>query len=261
MTQPLGGGCPIKLEPIVGWETERLKLAEHMKKIAAPRGHVKILEAGCGRKWGIDLDGVDYSLTGLDIDEAALRLRKEKYDDLDDMILGDLRTADLPEAEFDIIFNSNVLEHIDGARRVLDNFRRWLKPGGYLILLLPNGDSAKGWVTKVTPHPFHVFYMRYLRGMKRAGEPGFGPFPTFFDKEVSLKGIREYCRTHGLTIHAEYSAQRPARATLEYVLSLIATWSLQVLSLGALSAQHADLIFVIEKPVAPAAAPAAADSR
>ncbi len=81
--------------------------------------------------------------------------------DLDVTILGDLRTAELEAGKYDIIFNSNVLEHIQGARHVLDNFISWVKPGGFIILVMPNGDSAKGFLTKWTPHWFHVFFMRY----------------------------------------------------------------------------------------------------
>ena len=37
---------------------------------------LQILEAGCGRKWPIDLSGVRYRLTGVDLDAKALEAVK-----------------------------------------------------------------------------------------------------------------------------------------------------------------------------------------
>jgi SAM-dependent methyltransferase len=236
---------PKKLD---SWKAERLTLAQHIKAVAETRGPLEILEAGCGTRWGIKLDGVHYNLTGLDIDEDALRIRHEVLKDLNDTILGDLRTVELEESKYDIVFNSNVLEHIRGTRQVMDNFVKWLKPGGFIILVMPNGNSAKGFLTKFTPLWFHVLYMRYFRGMKTAGQPGYGPFPTVFDPEVSLDGIRKYCENGPLAIRAEYSAGHGRTgAKIPMALSNILVWGLHLVSFGKLTARHPDLIFIIEK--------------
>lgn len=78
-----------------------------------------ILEAGCGSRWGIDLAGVEYTLTGVDICERDLEIRRNEIKDLDLAIVGDLRTVSLEENAYDIIYNSFVLEHVDGAEQVL----------------------------------------------------------------------------------------------------------------------------------------------
>ena len=44
-----------------------------------------------------------------------LHLRRTKYNDLNEMIAGDLRSLDLEKNRYDVIYNSYVLEHIDGA--------------------------------------------------------------------------------------------------------------------------------------------------
>ena len=46
-------------------------------------------------------------------------IRKYETCDLDEIIVGDLCNADLPEQEYDVIYNSFVLEHIEGAEGVL----------------------------------------------------------------------------------------------------------------------------------------------
>ena len=54
------------------------------------------LEAGCGQRWGVDLSDCHIHLTGVDVDAAALKIRIAKHDDLDEAIVGDLFTIDLP---------------------------------------------------------------------------------------------------------------------------------------------------------------------
>ena len=76
---------------------------------------LQILEAGCGQEWQLDLVGVDFLLTGVDLDGDALQIRKRNFDDLDQIIEGDLRTVDLPDSSFDVIYNAYVLEHVAGA--------------------------------------------------------------------------------------------------------------------------------------------------
>jgi hypothetical protein len=62
--------------------------------------------------------------------KEALRIRRDETKDLDEAIVGDLRTADFGQRTFDVIFNSYVLEHVPGAQQVLENFNRWVKRPG-----------------------------------------------------------------------------------------------------------------------------------
>jgi len=230
------------------WKEEMDTIANHIKRKACSNHALGVLEAGCGTEWELDLRGVRYTLTGIDIDKNALDIRKNQKD-LDIAILGDLRTATLKESEYDVIYNSNVLEHIDGAEGVLENFVKWLKPGGVLILRMPNRDSVWGFLTRTTPFWFHVFYKKYIQGNKNAGKPGHDPFPTFFDKVVSRRGIYEFCEKHGLVIIAEYSVRyRPKnRRPLWFIQSWLA-WIVHLASLKRLSVKFANLIYVIEQP-------------
>ena len=45
---------------------------------AQAHGRLDVLEAGCGRRWPYDLDEFDMHLTGIDVDEEALRIRATK---------------------------------------------------------------------------------------------------------------------------------------------------------------------------------------
>lgn len=62
--------------------------------------------------------------------------------DMDVPIVGDLCTVQLPEGSFDVVYSAFVLEHVQQADTALENFVRWLRPGGLLILRLPERNSA-----------------------------------------------------------------------------------------------------------------------
>lgn len=231
------------------WRKEMDTMAEHVKE-KATEGRINILEAGCGITWSLDLDDVKYTLTGVDLDKDALDIRRNQKKDLDVAVLGDLRNVYFAESSFDVVYNSFVLEHIDGAEAVLENFVRWLKPGGILVIRIPNRDSVRGFMTRMTPFFFHVLYEKYVAGHKNAGKPGHPPFPTFFDKCVSNAGINGFCKKHGLIVKAKYGGGigQPYRNKLISSLENLIYWTLHLLSLGGLSVRPTTLIFVLEKP-------------
>lgn len=222
-----------------------------IRGLAADGRPLEILEAGCGRCWPIDITGVEFRLTGIDEDEAALEIRKNEVKDLDEPILGDLRTAQLPADRYDVVFNSFVLEHVDGAEEVLGNFVRWARPGGLILLRFPDRDSVFGFITRITPFWFHVAYKRWIVGQKTAGQPGFGPFPTFYDRVVSRKGLHDFAQRNGLTILEEWAFPLETegfgrKGVLVRALVRTVGW----LSLGRLAPGHNWLTYVLEKRAA-----------
>jgi ubiquinone/menaquinone biosynthesis C-methylase UbiE len=48
-----------------------------------------------------------------------------------------MRAIDLPDASFDVVFASHVLEHIDDDLAAINEVKRILKPGGIAILPVP----------------------------------------------------------------------------------------------------------------------------
>jgi 2-polyprenyl-3-methyl-5-hydroxy-6-metoxy-1,4-benzoquinol methylase len=230
------------------WHQEMQMLADRIKDKANGAAPLRILEAGCGTKWDLNLGATQYTLTGVDMDVAALEIRKNVVKDLDEIIVGDLRTVRLAANTYDVIYCSYVLEHITGAESVLANFVKWLKPDGMMIIQIPDPHSVKGFVTRMTPHWFHIFFYRHVRGFKRAGEPGHAPYPTHYDAVVSRRGIREFCRNNKLAIQAEFGC---GWRTHGHGLTRIAIDAIQrlmsVLSFGTLSARHDDITYVLQR--------------
>ncbi|KRR10785.1 hypothetical protein CP49_21940 [Bradyrhizobium valentinum] len=226
-------------------------MSREIRSMKDPSKRLEILEAGCGPRWYLDIGDGGHVLTGIDLDPEALRVRRDETKDLHEAVVGDLRTADFGHRTFDVIFSSFVLEHVPGAQQVLENFNRWVKPGGLIIIMIPDPYSAHGFTARMTPHWIHLLYYRLIRGQKNAGKPGYGPYPVTYDKAVSREGIRAFCAENGLVLAAEYGMladtlkNRPVEAYMK---------TLQVLSLGRLSSDHSDIIFIIRKPALPARA-------
>lgn len=211
---------------------------EHIERHAAHRDKIEILEAGCGRQWPFS-SSKKYVITGVDLDAKALEYRKGR--DLHHAIHGDLRDADLPAGHFDVIYSSFVLEHIAGARNVLDNFIRWTRPGGLIIVTFPNRDSVYGFFTRMTPFWVHVLYKKYVRGKKNAGKPGFAPYATVYDDVTSRREFRHFVAERGLAV-VEEQAFGGQPLIVHAFMRMV-----QGLTLGRLSAKELNLMYVLRK--------------
>ena len=78
-------------------------------------------------------------VTGIEIDNEAGLVAQEYCDR---MIIGDVETLDLDKnlepASFDVIICGDVLEHLKNPANLLKKIQKFLKPGGYLVVSLPN---------------------------------------------------------------------------------------------------------------------------
>jgi ubiquinone/menaquinone biosynthesis C-methylase UbiE len=242
----------IQILDITPWSEENYQiLSKYIKDNFSGSGKIQILEAGCGQEWGLNLEGVEYELTGLDLSEEALNIRKNHQKDLDKFIVGDLGTIELEKNYYDVIYSSYVLEHVDGAEQVLDKFFQWLKPKGVLMLRIPDADTVYGFGSKYSPFWVHVFYKKYIQGYQNAGKPGYAPFPVFYDSVISRRGMQEYCRKRGLPIKIEYSyAENNPGAMFKAFAPIgnIIFQTIGLLSLGKIATNRGDIVYVIEKP-------------
>ena len=231
--------------------TQEHELIEGLIKEKASKGEpIQILEAGCGRSWPFKLEGIQYVLTGVDMDKDALEMRKNTLSDLHEAIEGDLCSVDLEEDKYDVIYCSYVLEHVERADLVMKNFAKWAKPNGLIIIRIPDPYSVQGFITRITPHWFHVFYYRFILERKNAGKPGYGPYPTYYNPIVSRSGIRNFCNNNGnnIVLDSEYGdAYVRPREGLKLKLIHIIKRVLNTISFGFLSDKHTNLIYILRK--------------
>jgi len=223
-------------------------LTGFLRNQAACASPLKILEAGCGRGWPFDLKETPHTLVGVDVRKEALEARMGGSGDLHEAIVADLRELSLPPAEFDVIYCCFVLEHIAGAEQVLDSFLEWLKPGGIVILKIPDRDSVYGFFTRITPFWMHVFWKKYLRRSRYVDVPGARPVPTVYDRVVSRRGIREYCLRNGVGIEAEYgTAFHFNRPGVVPRLECRVGSAVGFLSCGRLASRYTNLTYVLRR--------------
>ena len=122
----------------------------------------RALEIGAGSGW----QGSIMANWGCDIACIDLpdRPKQERYFPVQDY---DGRKIPFEAGQFDIVFSSNVLEHVAELPLILAEIRRVLKPGGVAIHILP----TPGWrfFTNLSYYPF--LFNKYVRGPKdRAAE-------------------------------------------------------------------------------------------
>lgn len=108
----------------------------------------KLLEIGAGvgsliltarNKYGIDAYGVEPSENEFSpFSEISETLFKEYK--LDNSVILNAKAESLPfeSNSFDLVYSTNVLEHVDDPTKVLSESIRVLKPGGYLQFVIPN---------------------------------------------------------------------------------------------------------------------------
>jgi len=228
---------------------QELQLLENsIKKLSDSDKELTILEAGCGRNWPLNLGDINYKLLGVDLDADALDFRVNVQKDLDESFVADLQNFDIGDRQVDVIYNSFVLEHVQDAEQMLDNFYNILKPGGLLILRFPDRNTVFGFLTRFSPFWVHVMYKKYIEGIKEAGKPGFAPYPTHYHKVVSRDGIREYCKTKAMVINEEYGfcAYLVNNNLRTKMIRLIAI-TVHLLSLGKLPWKYNNLTYVLTK--------------
>jgi SAM-dependent methyltransferase len=231
------------------YSDELAVIESHIKAEAAHTPVLKVLEAGCGREWHLRTDDVNLELTGIDFDKAALDYRKNTLRDLDKAIAGDLRTAKLPRESFDVVYSSFVLEHIEGAEQALDNMVQALKPNGLLIVRVPDLAGVQTFLARLLPHWVAVAYYRHAWKIEQAGQPGFAPYPTSYDRVISAEGFHAYCRKRGLEFVDEIGVGSYAtRGTgaLSRLVPYIAR-GISVVTLGKVHDRFVDRTFIVRK--------------
>jgi SAM-dependent methyltransferase len=215
----------------------------------ATRPGARVLEAGCGSAAHVRFPD-DAKITGIDNDPAQLARNTA----CDDTILADLETYALPASSYDAIVCWYVFEHLRHPEQLLVRFASALRPGGVVVLALPNLLTPKGLVTKFTPHWFHIAFRRYILGRKYAGTPGHGPFRTVLPWTMTperLLGLAASCDLEvAFQAYLEDGKQVETREKFgltgrrwEWVTNVV-----HRLSRGRLDAARTEVLLVLRRP-------------
>ena len=100
----------------------------------------RVLDAACGEGYGSALlAGAASSVSAVDISEQAVQHARGRYQASNlDFHASDCRDLPFASDEFDCIVSFETLEHLQDHDGLMQEFRRVLKPGGFLLLSSPD---------------------------------------------------------------------------------------------------------------------------
>ena len=242
---------PKSLLDLPSGEARQSLLAVHdiLRAVLPPR-QLAIYEAGGGSTSFLPLDVLARAaVTVVDIDPE--QIRNNAY--AQTTIVGDIQTYRFHPDTFDLVICYNVIEHLADVGAALVRFCESLKSGGLILIGAPNPQSLSGVVTKYSPHWFHVWFYRHVRGDKQAGLPGQAPFPTIFHPLVTLAKLKAFAAEHGLQViyKKEYESprfpeMRARRPVLAAVLDAAAT-AINLVLRGQADVRRGDYHVILRK--------------
>ncbi len=163
------------------------KRAYYSLKLRLPwTGEGRLLDVGCGSgMFLLYMRALGWQVVGVDIDaqavEACRQVGLTAY-------AGTLEEQRFPEASFDAITMSHVIEHISDPLRLLQECYRILKPGGYLGIVTPNWESLghkwfmANWYALEVPRHFVLFTLSSLQAALRQTGFHINKAQTLVDK-------------------------------------------------------------------------------
>jgi SAM-dependent methyltransferase len=141
----------------------------------AVNGPGRLLDLGCATGNFLDtMRRAGWMVQGVEPDPTAAAYARERFGLR--VFTGRLEQAELPASSFDAATLWDVLEHVHEPRETLAELARLLRPGGALILGLPNPDSLEArllgphWIGWDLPRHLNLFRPAALRAhLAKAG--------------------------------------------------------------------------------------------
>ena len=145
---------------------ENEKRMKILKRVLEP-GKCKILDFGCASGDFVLRAKKYFEMWGIDFSEYAIACAKKKNPDLSlRLFLVSLENAQLEKDYFDAIVLWDVLEHIWDFESVLIKLLLLLKPEGFLVISMPNINSAlakisgRYWPMMTPPEHLNFFNLK-----------------------------------------------------------------------------------------------------
>jgi 2-polyprenyl-3-methyl-5-hydroxy-6-metoxy-1,4-benzoquinol methylase len=153
---------PTPMERILPGSVSKSYLGMHLAPYHFALDYAKgkrVLEVGCNWGYGAHLlSSVAAHVTAFDVSKEAIRDAQQRFqcDNLGFFVHDANDPFPLPGEGFDLVFSSEVIEHIRDYRACIAEIKRVLRPGGILIMKTPNIE-ADPMIHRRNPYHLKVF--------------------------------------------------------------------------------------------------------
>jgi 2-polyprenyl-3-methyl-5-hydroxy-6-metoxy-1,4-benzoquinol methylase len=138
--------------------------------LGAVRDGDRVLDLGCGAgELTAALAAVGARVLGVDVADAALRRARAAHPSLELALAPIDGPLPCEDGSFDVVWSSEVIEHVADTARWLSEVRRVLVPGGRLLLTTPDHGRLRllvGGIERSSPplgDHLHLYTARSLR--------------------------------------------------------------------------------------------------
>ena len=141
---------------------KRSEMITHNKK----QGLLLDIGCGTGSFLAYMAQHTHLEVTGTEINERNVAFIKNNYSF--PVYLGDLQQLAFPKEHFDVITMWDVIEHLPNPKELLTEIHKILKPNGYLVIRVPNGNSfdfklfGKYWAGVDAPRHYLIYTKQTL---------------------------------------------------------------------------------------------------
>jgi SAM-dependent methyltransferase len=123
----------------------------------------------------------DVRYVGLDI--SAAELERGAPGSYDEHVVGDITEhAPALDGRFDLAISLMVLEHVRPLDAAFENLRRYLRPGGEMVVQFAGGRAPQSLANRAVPHRLAVWALGRLND-----RPPESVFPAHYDRCVASK--------------------------------------------------------------------------
>jgi SAM-dependent methyltransferase len=165
-------------KPLFEEHFRKNRFYDEMKDTLAIGADTRVLDVGCGistvlhfvpgRRYGLDPLGDEY-------------LKIYSYPEGIEVRKGLSEDIPFEDAFFDVVFCTNVLDHVEDPVKTVSEIRRVLKPGGYFVL---TAEVFSQKVTRDPGHP-HLFMEGDLTALVE------GKFETVMERSSPMMDLKE----------------------------------------------------------------------
>lgn len=140
----------------------------------------RVLDLGCGTGYGsAELNRQAAAVTGLDVSADAVAFAREKFVAPGlEFVEGSATQVTLADNNYDLIVAFEVIEHLKDWRKLLEEAKRLLAPGGQFVVSTPNKLYYQSTRAVSGPNPYHEHEFTFDEFREALAE--FFPHTTLF---------------------------------------------------------------------------------